>query len=104
MASPMQMNALKRITPANIVFLALSLAGGFFFLYPFWAPSQPSEAESRIALLLFSGSIALILIALISEAQSGLTSHTIAMVGTLIGLNAVMRLIETVIPLPGGFS
>jgi energy-coupling factor transport system substrate-specific component len=86
--------SLKRFTPANLVFLALSLAGGFFFLYPFWAPAQPSEAESRIALLLFSG----------SEAQTGLTSHTIAMVGTLIGLNAVMRLIETVIPLPGGFS
>lgn len=100
----MLLNSFKRITPSNIVFLLLSLAGGFFFLYPFWAPAQPSETESRIALLLFSGSIALILIALISEAQSGLTSHTIAMVGTLIGLNAVMRLIETVVPLPGGFS
>lgn len=97
-------NSLRKITPANIVFLALNLAGIFFFLYPFWAPAQPSEGESRIALLLFSGSIALILIALISEAQTGLTSHTIAMIGTLIGLNAVMRLIETVVPLPGGFS
>jgi energy-coupling factor transport system substrate-specific component len=97
-------STLKRITPANIVFLALSFVGVLVFLYPFWAPSQPSDTESRTALLLFSGSIALILIALISEAQTGLTSHTIAMVGTLIGLNAVMRLIETVIPLPGGFS
>lgn len=95
---------LKPITPANLVFLLLSIAGGVIFLYPFWAPAQPSETESRISLLLFSGSIALILIALISEAQSGLTSHTIAMIGTLIGLNAVLRLIETVLPLPGGFS
>jgi energy-coupling factor transport system substrate-specific component len=94
----------KTITPANLVFLLLSIAGVVIFLYPFWAPAQPSETESRIALLLFSGSIALILIALISEAQSGLTSHTIAMIGTLIGLNAVLRLIETVLPLPGGFS
>ncbi len=96
--------SLKRLTPANIVFLFLSFAGILVFLYPFWAPSQPSDPESRTALLLFSGSIALILIALISEAQTGLTSHTIAMVGTLIGLNSVLRLIETVIPLPGGFS
>lgn len=96
--------SLKRFTLANIVFLFLSFAGILVFLYPFWAPSQPSDPESRTALLLFSGSIALILIALISEAQTGLTSHTIAMVGTLIGLNSVLRLIETVIPLPGGFS
>jgi energy-coupling factor transport system substrate-specific component len=60
--------------------------------------------ESRTTLLLFSGSVGLILIAILGEAQTGLTAHTIAMLGTLIGLNTVLRLIETVIPLPGGFS
>jgi energy-coupling factor transport system substrate-specific component len=95
---------LSRATPANLVFIILCLAGLVLFLFPFWAPDLPATAESRTALLVFSASVVLILIGLISEAQTGLTAHTIAMIGALVGLNTILRVIETVIPLPGGFS
>jgi energy-coupling factor transport system substrate-specific component len=94
----------SRLTPANLVFILLCLIGLIAFLFPFWAPDLSTTVESRTPLLVFSASVVLILIALISEAQTGLTAHTIAMIGTLVGLNTILRVIETVIPLPGGFS
>jgi energy-coupling factor transport system substrate-specific component len=92
------------VTPANLVFILLCVVGLTVFLFPFWAPNAPAGTENRTALLIFSASVVLILLALISEAQIGLTAHTIAMIGTLVGLNTILRVIETVIPLPGGFS
>lgn len=94
----------QRATPANFVFILLCLVGLTVFLFPFWAPNAAASTENRTALLVFSASVVLILLALISEAQTGLTAHTIAMIGTLVGLNTILRVIETVIPLPGGFS
>jgi energy-coupling factor transport system substrate-specific component len=90
--------------PTNLVFILLCLMGLVVFLFPFWAPDLSASAENRTALLVFSASVVLILIALISEAQMGLTAQTIAMIGTLVGLNTILRVIETIIPLPGGFS
>ncbi len=95
---------LRALTLANLVFVILNLAGLAAFLYPFWAPAQTAATQSRAALLLFSGAAALALLALIAEAQQGLTVHTIAMIGTLVGLNTVLRVIDNVVPLPGGFS
>lgn len=93
-----------RLNPANLLFLAISLAGLAAFLYPFWAPARPLGPEARILVLALSGAAGLILVALLGEAQAGLTAHTIAMLGTLVGLNTVLRVIDTVVPLPGGFS
>jgi energy-coupling factor transport system substrate-specific component len=93
-----------RLTPANLLFLLLALAGLAAFLYPFWAPPHPQVPETRLVFLAFSGAAALILIGLVAEAQAGLSAHTIAMLGTLVGLNTILRVIETVFPLPGGFS
>jgi energy-coupling factor transport system substrate-specific component len=89
---------------ADALFLLLVLAGLAMFLYPFWAPLQPGATESRLVTLAFSGAAALILVGLVGEAQLGLTAHTVAMLGTLVGLNTALRVIETVFPLPGGFS
>jgi energy-coupling factor transport system substrate-specific component len=89
---------------ADLLFLLLALAGLATFLYPFWAPLQPGATESRLVTLAFSGAAALLLVGLVGEAQLGLTAHTIAMLGTLVGLNTALRVIETVFPLPGGFS
>jgi len=94
----------RRVTPANLLFLLLCLVGFTVFLFPLWAPNLSETSGSRTALLIFSASVVLILIALISEAQMGLTPHTIAMIGTLVGLNTILRVIDTVLPLPGGFS
>jgi len=99
-----QMRWTRRFTPANIVFLLMNLVGLAFFLYPFWAPVIPAASQSRAALLLFSGAAGLVLLALIAEAQQGLTLHTIALLGALVGLNTVLRVIDNIVPLPGGFS
>lgn len=63
-----------------------------------------SVAEGRTSLLLFSAAVAMILLAILSEAQHGLTTHTIAMLGALVGLNTALRMIDNLLPLPGGFS
>jgi energy-coupling factor transport system substrate-specific component len=103
----------------NLFFAGLTLAGMAFFLFPFWAPaltsvegpaigastaSGVSSAEGRTSLLLFSAAVAMILLAILSEAQHGLTMHTIAMLGALVGLNTALRMIDNLLPLPGGFS
>lgn len=93
-----------RLRPANWLFLTISMAGLAAFLYPFWTPIQVSPSETRMLVLLVSGAAASILLALLGEAQAGLTAHTIAMLGTLVGLNTALRVLDTIVPLPGGFS
>ena len=116
-----------RLDFGNFFFAGLTLAGVAFFLFPFWAPvlspsAQPAlsaveglgagsgvsgstaAVEGRTSLLLFSAAVAMILLAILSEAQHGLTMHTIAMLGALVGLNTALRMIDNLLPLPGGFS
>src|SRR3990172_9548604 len=116
-----------RLDFGNLFFAGLTLAGVAFFLVPFWAPvlspsAQPALnvaeglgtgsaaglgagfVEGRTSLLLFSAAVAMILLAILSEAQHGLTMHTIAMLGALVGLNTALRMIDNLLPLPGGFS
>lgn len=103
----------------NLFFAGLTLIGAAFFLFPFWAPAlspsaalgagsggsgAPAVVEGRTSLLLFSAAVAMILLAILSEAQHGLTTHTIAMLGALVGLNTALRMIDNLLPLPGGFS
>ena len=94
----------RRWTPANALFALLTLAGAIAFAYPFWAPATVDPNHVRPALFLFSGAVALIVLALLSEAQEGLTAHTVAMLGALVGLNTALRMIDNLVPLPGGFS
>jgi energy-coupling factor transport system substrate-specific component len=88
----------------NLFFGLLLLAGLLVFLFPFWASPSAEPAEARTSLLLFSASVAMILLAILSEAQRGLTVHTIALLGALVGLNTALRVIDNLLPLPGGFS
>lgn len=100
----------SKLNLGNIFFAALTLTGVGFFLFPFWAPAVTgtsgltAPAEARTSLLLFSASMALILLAILTEAQQGLTIHTIAMLGALVGLNTALRVADNLLPLPGGFS
>src|SRR3972149_2855264 len=94
----------RRLTPPNIPFALLSLAGLAAFAYPFWAPAGLDPSQVRPALFLFSGSLGMILVAMLAEAQEGLTAHTVAMLGALVGLNTALRMIDNLVPLPGGFS
>jgi len=97
-------DSLRRLTPANLLFLLLNLAGLTAFLYPFWAPAQPIAPQTRTVLLLFSAAAGLLLLAVMAEAQEGLTVHTVALLGALVGLNTALRVIDTLVPLRGGFS
>src|SRR3989304_4606849 len=116
-----------RLDFGNFFFAGLTLAGVAFFLFPFWAPvlspsaqhalsaveglgagsgvsGSTAAVEGRTSLLLFSAAGAMLLLAILSEAQHGLTMHTIAMLGALVGLNTALRMIDNLLPLPGGFS
>jgi energy-coupling factor transport system substrate-specific component len=94
------------------LFFLLALAALAMFLFPFWAPASPlaqAGAEgtgepSRALLLVVTLCTVLLLLGLLGEAQAGLTALTVAMLGTLVGLNTALRVAENVIPLPGGFT
>jgi len=93
----------RRITLSRLFFAALTLVGLAFFLVPFWAPVL-SSTEGRLSLLLFSAAVAMILLAILSEAQHALTPQTVAMLGALVGLNTALRMVDNLLPIPGGFS
>ena len=94
------------------LFYLLALAALAVFLFPFWAPASPLASAgaagtgepSRALLLVVTLCTVLLLLGLLGEAQAGLTALTVAMLGTLVGLNTALRVAENVIPLPGGFT
>lgn len=94
----------ERFRPAGLPFLLVALAGLAVFVAPFLAPGPVQGQQARLTLLALSGAAGLLLLALLTEAQQGLTAHTVAMLGALVGLNTALRVVENVIPLPGGFS
>ncbi len=95
---------IPRLNPANAMFLGIALIGLAAFLFPFWAPANIDPSESRLGLVMLSGAVAAIMFAMVGEAQQGATVFAVAMIGTLVGLNTSLRVIETVIPIPSGFS
>ncbi len=86
-----------------------SLIGIVAFVYPFFLPALASAGGSAHAVdsPLFLGLLGgFSLIALLLEAQGDATSDAkrTALLGVLVGLNAVLGFLETTIPGPGGFS
>ncbi len=94
----------SRDSLGNLFFGLLLVAGLVVLLFPFWASPNTEPGATRTSLFLFSASVAMILLAILSEAQRGLTVHTIALLGALVGLNTALRVIDNLLPLPGGFS
>jgi energy-coupling factor transport system substrate-specific component len=93
----------------DVIFYTLALAALAVFLFPFWAPvaqsaGSESAEPSRALLLVVTLCVILLLLGLLGEAQAGLTALTVAMLGTLVGLNTALRVAENVVPLPGGFT
>ncbi|MCU0519104.1 MAG: ECF transporter S component [Anaerolineae bacterium] len=92
-----------------VVYGLTSLIGVVAFLYPFFIPSLTSSGglahavDSPLFLGLLGG---FSLVALLLEAQGEATSDAkrTALLGVLVGLNAVLGFLETAIPGPGGFS
>ncbi|RME35521.1 MAG: ECF transporter S component, partial [Deltaproteobacteria bacterium] len=86
-----------------LLYLLAALAGVLAFLGPFlWPANAPDSLRSPLALTVLLG---LAFLALLLEAQSQVRgAQTLALLGTLVALNAALRFVETVIPGPGGFS
>ena len=100
-----------------LIYGLASLIGIAAFLYPFFPQAQRLDsagglahaADSPLFLALLGG---MALVALTLEAQgdtssaggSGSDAKRIALLGVLVGLNAVLSFIETAVPGPGGFS
>ncbi len=86
-----------------------SLIGLGAFFYPFFLSELPPAtglAHAAESPLLLGALGALSLLALILETQGGAASETkqVALLGVLVGLNAVLGFLETALPGPGGFS
>lgn len=90
--------------------IALTTAIGIAaFLYPFWLPAAPTSgvgaARADDAPFLLTILVGLSFTALLLEAQRA-AEHAllVALLGVLTAMNAVLRLIDVALPIPGGFS
>ena len=89
--------------------LLASLLGLGAFFYPFFLSEVPATtglSHAADSPLLLSALGTLSLLALVLETQGGAASATkqVALLGVLVGLNAVLGFLETALPGPGGFS
>lgn len=92
-----------------LTYLLASLVGAGAFLYPFFVPRFEPPAglahtvDSPLLLAVVGG---LSLAALVIEVQGEAASDAkqMALLGVLVGLNAVLSFLETAVPGPGGFS
>ncbi|PDW04330.1 ECF transporter S component [Candidatus Viridilinea mediisalina] len=97
-----------RLLSAATIMLT-TIIGVVAFLYPFWLPSVVASssgiAHANDAPLLLTLIVGLSFIALLLEAQRA-AEHAllIALLGVLVAMNAILRLINIALPLPGGFS
>ncbi|HEU5098800.1 MAG TPA: ECF transporter S component [Roseiflexaceae bacterium] len=98
----------QRILSAAIYALSTAI-GVAAFLAPFFAPIiQPSaqqQAGAASAPLLLTALVGLCFVALLFEVQgSELNAKSVALLGILVAINAVLRFAEVAVPGPGGFS
>jgi energy-coupling factor transport system substrate-specific component len=89
--------------------LLASLIGLGAFFYPLFLSEVPAAnglAHATDSPILLGVLGALSLLTLILETQGGAASETkqVALLGVLVGLNAVLGFLETALPGPGGFS
>lgn len=92
-----------------LVYLLTTLIGAVAFLYPFLLPALPTgdmnSAHSGDAPLVLTILVLLCFGALLVEVQGqGMSAKTIALLGVLVSMNALLRFIEVAVPGPGGFS
>jgi len=83
--------------------------GVLAFAYPFFTVSRPGGslglAHSRDAPLIAMALVGVSLIALLVELQGGtLGAKMVALLGVLVAIASVLRFVEVVLPMPGGFS
>lgn len=91
------------------VYMMTALIGILAFLYPFFQPlllsAEAATASRSETGLLTALLLLLCLLVLMLELQGRtLGVKTIATLGVLVAIAAVLRFIEVAVPLPGGFS
>lgn len=84
--------------------------GVIAFLYPFWRTALPiaalqDRAHANDAALVLTVLVLLCFAVLLLEVQSqAVNTKTVALLGVLVAINATLRLIDNILPIPGGFS
>lgn len=94
---------------SGLIYVLSGALGVFAFLSPFLLPgatgASPDLIQTQIAPLLTAALVGLSVLALVVEVQGQtLSAKTIALLGVLVALTSVLRFVDVVIPLPGGFS
>jgi energy-coupling factor transport system substrate-specific component len=93
-----------------LIYGLTSLIGVVAFLYPFWLPSLPvasisDRAHVSDATLVLTVLVLLCFAVLVVEVQRQvINTKTVALLGVLVAINATLRFVDNVLPLPGGFS
>lgn len=98
----------RRLLTAAIYGLA-SLLGLAAFLYPFLVPAATSvggiaHGQDAPLLLALLGGLSLLAFLFESQGDVATDAKQMALLGILVGLNAVLGFLETAVPGPGGFS
>jgi energy-coupling factor transport system substrate-specific component len=83
--------------------------GVLAFVYPFFilapSPMPRGLAHGQDAPLVTAALVGLSMVALLVEVQGqAISAKMVAMLGVLVAITSVLRFIEVVIPMPGGFS
>jgi len=92
-----------------VTFTLTNLIGLVAYLYPFWLPVRLAGGETSghagDALLVFGLLVSLCLLVLLAEMTGGaVNTKVIAVLGVLTAVNALARLADNIVQLPGGFS
>lgn len=102
---------MKNTILSNLIYLLSSAIGIIAFLYPFLIPviQSPSaltgQAHTYDSPMLLSAIVGLSFIALLFEVQGqAVGAKFIALLGVLVAMNAIVRFLEVILPVPGGFS
>lgn len=103
---------LKLKTPRDwrgvFILVFINLVGIAAFMTPFFAGALPSgdstTSRSGESPLLLGGLVIACLGIVFAQLSPTLNTKTIALLGVLTAINSILRLIDTIIPLPGGFS
>ncbi|MCS7061491.1 MAG: ECF transporter S component [Anaerolineae bacterium] len=87
------------------IYLVTTLIGVLIFLYPFLTGATPQTSQLVSSPIVLGIAISLCLAALAVESQGqALSAKIVALLGVLIALNSVLRMAETALPTPGGFT
>ncbi|MGD1996067.1 MAG: ECF transporter S component [Anaerolineae bacterium] len=93
---------------SELIYVLGAALGVLAFVHPFLAHAQsggPVGLAGQNAPLLTTLLVGLSLVALLIELQGQVISaKTVAMLGVLVAIASVLRFIEVVVPMPGGFS